>query len=137
MSHISKIQRPDSSDYLSRLAAQTRRDDVELVARHGGCRPSDADSTALLAALFQRWPDGHFDETNIAVSAPRSPRLLAALGFLNPRVRRVAHNPMLSGQTERDLLRWMLTIRGRDIGGLRLDRDPIGWCSVSVVGRAQ
>jgi hypothetical protein len=133
MSYI-KIKRRAELDYFGGLAAKTRRDDAELLARHGGCGASDADSARLLAALLEKWPEGHFDEVNIVVSAPRSPPLMAALDFLNPKVRRVAHSPMLSQKNERDVLRWLLSVAAREIGGLRLRRSAIGWCDVEVIG---
>jgi hypothetical protein len=93
-------------------------------------------SAALLRTLVERWPDGHFDEYNISVTAPRSPALLAALGFLNP-VRRCRINPSLTDASDRRIERWLIDIAGSEIGGLRLDRDVIGWCRVSVVGPRQ
>jgi hypothetical protein len=62
---------------------------------------------------------------------------LTALGFLGPRVRRVDGYAVLSRQNERDFLRWTLGVAGREIGGLRLDRNSIGWCKVTIAGRQQ
>jgi hypothetical protein len=131
MSYIGKIQRSNSDNYLSRLITKTRRDDADLIARHGILSAAAADSARLLSALLQHWPEGHFDEVNVAVSAPRSPALMATLGFIDPKVRRVAGWPQLSRENQRDFLRWGLGVAGREIGGVRLERDPFGWCDVT------
>jgi hypothetical protein len=127
----------DNADYLTRLVAKTRRDDAVVLAGYGDCRASEADSARLLWALLARWPAGHFDELNVAVEAPDSPGLLAALGFMGPKVRRCGGYRMLTRDSERDVLRWVLSVVERDIGGLRLVRDAIGWCSVEIVGSRQ
>jgi hypothetical protein len=37
----------------------------------------------------------------------------------------------LSRANELDRWRWFLAVAGREIGGVRLQRDPIGWCSIA------
>jgi hypothetical protein len=89
-------------------------------------------SVILLRALHERWPDDHFDEWNISACFPRSPTLLATLGFLNPKVVDKV-NPTLTSASGRRVERWLIDIAGRELGGLRLDRDVLGWCRVRVV----
>jgi hypothetical protein len=42
----------------------------------------------LLRELRRRWPGEHFDEVNIATSAPTAPDLLGALDFLDVKLDR-------------------------------------------------
>jgi len=133
MSFIQKIE----IDYLTRLVAKTRRDDANLIARYGLYPASESDSAALLWALLARWPRDQFDEFNVAIAALHSPELMKALDFMRPTIRRLYGRRMLSRASERDVLRWILTIAGRDVGGLMLDRNRGGWCTVEIVGRWQ
>jgi len=131
MSNISKIDQSDELNYRARRATRMRsaqRDFARATA-------TDEQSAALLAALYAQWPDIHFDETNIAMAAPRSPDLLAALGFLNPKTRKVLNRPTLTAATERAVVIWFVSVAGREIGGLMLRRDRIGWCDVVKVPR--
>jgi hypothetical protein len=89
-------------------------------------------NAVLLRALHERWPDGHFDEWNISANFPRSPALLATLAFLRPVVRDKV-NPTLTSASGRRVERWLIDIAGYEIGGLRLERDVLGWCTVVVV----
>jgi hypothetical protein len=115
--------------YITRLVAKTRRDDVALLARLG---PLYADDDAeLLRSLYARWPLDYFDQTNIATEAPYNARMKRALGFLGPRVRHHGGGLSLSAENERDVWRWLLTIAGRELDGLRLTRDVIGWCEIA------
>jgi hypothetical protein len=91
---------------------------------------------ALLRALHERFPEGHFDEWHVAANFPRSPALLATLAFLRPVVQDKV-NPVLTGPATTRVARWLMEIAGYEIGGLRLDRDPIGWCTVVPVGSRQ
>jgi len=120
--------------YFDRLAAKTRRDDGALLARFGPLDAPPAASAELLAALWATWPAGHFDETNIATMAPSNPHLMRALRFLSAKTRYYAGGRVLLQRNERDILRWILAVDGRDIGGLRLERDALGWCTVEFVG---
>jgi hypothetical protein len=83
----------------------------------------------LLRALREQYPDGHFDDVNIAIDAPRSPDLLRALDFLSPlaidRRRR-----SLSNRSREAVERWIENVEGSTVDGLYLRRDRIGWCSV-------
>jgi hypothetical protein len=134
MSFIGKIERPASLDYIGRLIAKTAREDATLLAACGYCRARDEDSAELLRALADIWPITTFDELNIATKAPGNTRLLRALAFLGPQVRRFGGGPMLARGNVRDITRWLLMVAGREIGGLRLRRDAIGWCEI-VGGR--
>jgi len=135
MSFIQKIE----IDYLTRLVARTRRDDAALIARYGLYPASDSDSAQLLWALLAQWPHDQFDEVNIAVAAPYSRRLMAALGFMRPTIRRLPGSSWktLSRESRSDVLRWILTIASCELGGLLLDRNRGGWCTVEIVGRRQ
>jgi hypothetical protein len=137
MSFIGKIRPSNPTtadvDYLSRLIAKTRRDNAALLSPFGPHSADDDDSGELLRALRERWPLDDFDEINVATAAPFDPRLKRALGFLGPRVRHFGGGLMLSKDNERDITRWVLTVAGREIGGLRLVRDPLGWCSADGV----
>ena len=131
MSYI-KIHRPD---YFTRLVAKTKRDDSDLIAQYGPLGASEEDSGALLRALFRRWPtdQDEFDELNIATAAPYDERLRQALAdFLELRYCRRGGGRALSQKNERDVLRWILGVVGRDIGGLRLRRNAAGWCRVEA-----
>jgi len=107
------------------------------MARLGPIVASGDASAVLLAAPHRRWPTDEFDEINIAVAAPYRPEMMAALRFLGQlRIDRRPHGRLrLSAGNERDVLRWMLGIVGREIGGLRLDRNPGGWCTVTITRR--
>lgn len=133
MSFIRNPQR----DYLAAVVANTRRDDTKLIAEHGPYQCSEADSGRLLWALLARWPHDQFDELNVAIDAPHSPQLMAALSFMQPRVRRRHRMRMLSKENQGDVWRWLITVAGRDINGLRLERNLIGWCEVAIAGRVQ
>jgi hypothetical protein len=138
MSYISKIQKIEVN-YLAQVVAKTRRDDAELLAQYGEYRCSDADSASLLWALTAHWPRDQFDELDIAVDAPYSRPLLAALSFMKPTVRRIPGSAwrQLTAETKRDVWRWMLGVEGRDSGGMKLDRNRGGWCQIAIVGRRQ
>jgi len=133
MSYIGKIQSPD---YFVQLVAKTKRDDANLITRCGPVVASDEASSVLLLALSQHWPtDEHeFDELNIATAAPYDERLRRALAdFLELRYCRRGGGRALTQKNERDVLRWILGVVGRDIGGLHLRRNAAGWCRVEVV----
>ena len=133
MSYINRIA-PPRGDYLARLVAKTRRDGAALLARFGPYPADDEDSAALLLALAEAWPADTFDELNIGIEAPYQPRLARALGFLGPlRAHHSGGGLRLSRNNERDVLRWMLGVAGREVGGLRLERNAIGWCRVKRV----
>jgi hypothetical protein len=121
--------------YITRLVAKTQRDDRALLLEFGPLYADDDDSAELLRALLARWPLSDFDETNVATAAPYDPRLKRALGFINPRTRHHGGGLSLSAENQRDVWRWLLTIDGREIGGLRLTRDPIGWCEITPLVR--
>jgi hypothetical protein len=125
------------NEYFSRLISKTKRDDAVLLTRYGPLDIPAAASAELLTALWAVWPSGHFDETNISTMAPRNPRLLRALRFLPAKTRQYAGGRALLQKNERDVLRWILTVEGLDIGGLRLERDPFGWCDIAFVGEAR
>lgn len=123
------------AEYFRRLIQRTRRDDAALMARFGPVGVGDGASAELLRALAARWPLDRFDEINIAVEAPYNPRMKRALAFLGPvRVTQGGGGRVLSARNMRDVTRWILTIAGRDIDGLMLVRDPIGWCEIETVG---
>ena len=120
-------------NYFMALIAQTRRKDAKLISRFGPYRVGAEASAELLQALRERWPADHFDELNIAIEALRDRRLWQALGFLSP-LRKISFGGRrLCRRNERDITRWLLTVAGQNIGGLRLERDPCGWCDVAVL----
>jgi hypothetical protein len=84
----------------------------------------------LLRALRERYPDGHFDEHNVAVDAPKSPEFLDALSFLDVKVdlRRRA----LSFRSHEAIAGWLKRVEGcrADGLGLYLTKDRIGWARV-------
>jgi hypothetical protein len=84
----------------------------------------------LLRALYQQYPDGHFDEINVGIDAARSPKLLTALTFLDPKIDQ--RHRSLSRRSQTVVAKWIERIEGRTIGGLLLTRDRIGWCQVVV-----
>lgn len=134
MSFIRNIE----GGYLAAVIAKTRRDDAALIAKYSRYPCGDGDSGQLLWALLAQWPHDQFDELNVAIDAPRSPQLMAALRFMRPKIQRQRGTVwMLSSETERDVLRWILGVAGREVGRLRLDRTPAGWCTVEVAGRRQ
>ena len=135
MSHIGRIEANLGVNYLAALAEKTRREDVTLIAEHGQLKSSEADSFALFSALWHCWPTDKFDEDDIAWEAPRDPQLWRALAaVIGPlRARRRYGRMSLSNNNKQDALRWILSTVGKEIGGLRLVRDPIGWCDVVIV----
>jgi hypothetical protein len=87
----------------------------------------------LLHALYRTYPDGHFDEVNISIDAVRSPELLTALAFLDPKIDRRRRS--LSARSIEAVRMWLERIEERDTGsGLQLRRDLRGWCSVEASG---
>lgn len=120
-------------DYISALIEKTQRDDAAL-QRLGPVQIGDDASAAMLGALSARY-SGTFDEFNVRLDAPENERLMRAVrAITTPKVGRLAGEKALSAANERDLLRWLLSVAGRDIGGLRLERDMIGWCTVEKNG---
>jgi hypothetical protein len=101
---------------------------------HIGKPPLGEVDARLLRALCERYPDGHFDEHNIAVDAPGSPDLLDALDFLEAKIDR--RRRALSHRSHEVLARWLDQIEGRPVDGFLLRRDRIGWCQVErhVIG---
>jgi hypothetical protein len=83
---------------------------------------------ALLKALREQYPSGHFDEVNVGIDAATSPELLRALDFLAPKIDR--RRRALSFSSKETVARWLDRVEGRPIGGLSLDRDRRGWCYV-------
>jgi hypothetical protein len=117
-------------DYISRLIEKTARDDRAL-RRLGGLPVDDDDSAALLSVLFARWPHDQFDEVNIAVNAPYEEAMLAAVTPIIGKSKIVQRcGKSLSPDNERDICRWLLSVAGREIGGYRLERNRIGWCTI-------
>ena len=119
-------------DYLARLARKTQRDDDQLLRKYGPLIVDDHTSYRALLALRDEWAE-KFDEYDIARDAPHSERLFKALRFVEPRpTRRISGAPHLTSRNERDIWRWLLSVRDRDIYGLKLVRDPGGWCDVVI-----
>ena len=91
----------------------------------------DVDGDAvLLRALFQRWPEGKFDEASISGNARHSPELFQALRPLGAKY--VRGNYLSQGSLRR-LRDWFDRVEDHPIAGLVLTRDAIGWCSVTTV----
>jgi hypothetical protein len=85
---------------------------------------------ALLRALLAQYPERKFDEVTIALDAPEQPQLMAALGFLEVKTNKRSN--MLNVRSRRRIALW-LGVAGRCAGGVRLERDRLGWCSVGAV----
>jgi hypothetical protein len=63
------------------------------------------------------------------------PQLLAALAFLGCReIRGRRRWRRLTSCSTRAVDAWLRWVEGREIAGLRLDRDRIGWCRIAPVG---
>jgi hypothetical protein len=87
-----------------------------------------AADAAALRALAAEWPGGAaFDLSSIGGRAAASPRLRLGLAFLRPRL--VASWRLDRGSRQR-IGSWLGEIAGREVGGLRLERDRIGWCRI-------
>jgi hypothetical protein len=91
----------------------------------------DRDAT-LLRALRERYPEGHFDEHNVAVDAPKSAELLRALDFLDAKVNR--RRRALSRRSAEILAGWLDRVEGLPVDGLHLAKDRRGWSRVEAVG---
>jgi hypothetical protein len=113
------------AEYFRQLIAKTRRDDAALLARDP-LQVDDGDSLDLLRALAGLWPLDHFDEVNIAVTAPFHEPLKRALEPINPRFGQWGGRA-LTLRSQRQARRWLLDLVGREIGSLRLTCDPLGW----------
>ena len=89
--------------------------------------PVTAEDIALLRALTRF---RHFDAATISGAATwdGDSVLLAALGFLRPCA--VKRNGLLSMGALARIRLWLDRVEGRDIEGLRLIRDSLGWCRV-------
>jgi len=117
-------------EYFTALIEKTRRDDLAALRRPAD-RVTDAASARLVAALAAQWgPDAQFDELNCAIEAVSSTRLWEALAPFGFRWRR----PQLDKGAERRIERWLIVTAGRELGGLRLRRNAIGWCRIEAVG---
>jgi hypothetical protein len=124
------------NEYFRRLIEKTRRDDAALLARPPPL-VNDGASLNLLRALVAKWAFDAFDETNISVSAPYDPQLKRALEPINARFRNWAGGRALLRKNQRQVRRWLLALVGRDVGGMRLTRDALGWFEFEILGPRQ
>jgi hypothetical protein len=88
-----------------------------------------ASDAALLRVLQDVYGDAHFDETNVSIDALRFPELLAALGFLSPKINRRRRS--LTDQSNRSVAKWLDRTQGWLVGRLALARDSRGWSYVA------
>ncbi len=114
------------AEYFRRLVEKTRRGDAALLTRVS-LQINDGDSLGLLRTLAWRWPLDRFDEISVAVAAPFCLPLRRALNPIHPRFGRWAGGAALLPTCHWKLRRWLLGLVGRDVGGLMLARDEIGW----------
>lgn len=123
---------PASAPTLDRPHSQQDLDSRSSKAR---AQQVDAEAAELLRVLLDTFGEDRFDEINISVEAPYRPRLLAALHFLGPGItrRRGARSLTLSCQDR--VARWLRNVADREIDGLVVRRDGIGWSEVHKVAR--
>ncbi|MGH6968344.1 MAG: hypothetical protein ACREEL_00055 [Stellaceae bacterium] len=98
--------------------------DADYTAAAGGCKRLAADAR-LLRAIADVLGADTFDQYHVAVEAPRHPGLLCALSFLSPTIDR--RHATLSRRTTAVVARWLHGMLDRDVDGLRLECDRVGW----------
>jgi|ERR1700722_6669263 len=86
----------------------------------------------LLRVLERTVTPGFFDRSNVSANAYYgfSGELREALRFLDLRYDRSKY---LTGPSLNRLQRWIDKVAGRDIDGLRLVKNDLGWCTIEIV----
>jgi hypothetical protein len=113
---------------------------MSYISRKGFAPTSHDEDAALLRALFAAYSDGdyryhgNFDEYSISANAAyERPTLLPALLPIEPRL--TSRYGFLTPRTVRRVRDWLARIECREIDGLVLTKDRIGWCYVAEVER--
>jgi hypothetical protein len=104
----------------------TRSDDRRAVVAD-----YDLTCSARLMQVIAEANFGYFDQYYISGRAFDDPAMLCALGFLSPKRRRGLR--MLSHASLQRVSTWIEWAEGRNLSGLVLRRDAIGWCRIEEV----